>query len=605
MAGRGRDRVLPAWMAGAGNGVPPPPGPPSTSSNNWADVDQIATAAVLQEQDAELRATLAQQSGQKRDFGEVERAQTDDPALAKDKLLRMTHEIRGDRPGAADASRERGAGDWQHYKPPSAVLKEVAARNAQPRLGPRLPGPPPLQPPGPRRPPGPPPIQAPSQRQPDAAAAHMQPPAPPGGFAPGPQAHLGQPPSSSPHIGSADLSQQGPYGRSSQPNGAEAPPGQVAIRKEPSLERTTSNSSNGAAEAAASTPTELQRQRRPSYFAKPVIRAAPTPASQPEQPAPAMPNQASQAAPAPVKALPPLLLARLAKRGILPQADTAAPASTSTAAVHVQPAAAAAPAAVPAAAAAPMASGSEPLPEGWSQAVDPTYNHPYWYNVSTGERSWGAASGVAKAPPPPKPSGSQLPPGWSEAADPGTGLPYYFNAATGQTQWEHPTAAAGLSGPFVPSATFTGRAEGYVFKMGSKGLGYYQDTGPFGGEAAAAPLAAAPAAAMQVAAAASAESRERLNRREVIAAQQERRHAMHASRRQRDEIDPMDPSAYSDAPLGGWSSGMEGAQPRAADTTASGPLFQQRPYPAPGSVLRANQKLISGEPQIGPAVPRK
>jgi hypothetical protein len=32
-----------------------------------------------------------------------------------------------------------------------------------------------------------------------------------------------------------------------------------------------------------------------------------------------MPNQASQAAPAPVKALPPLLLARLAKRGILPQ----------------------------------------------------------------------------------------------------------------------------------------------------------------------------------------------------------------------------------------------------------------------------------------------
>lgn len=76
---------------------------------------------------------------------------------------------------------------------------------------------------------------------------------------------------------------------------------------------------DGAAEAAASTPTELQRQRRPSYFAKPVIRAAPTPASQPEQPAPAMPNQASQAAPAPVKALPPLLLARLAKRGILPQ----------------------------------------------------------------------------------------------------------------------------------------------------------------------------------------------------------------------------------------------------------------------------------------------
>ena len=56
----------------------------------------------------------------------------------------------------------------------------------------------------------------------------------------------------------------------------------------------------------------------------------------------------------------------------------------------------------------------------------------------------------------------------------------------------------------------------------------------------------------------------------------------------------MDPSAYSDAPLGGWTQGMDGAQPRAADTTASGPLFQSRPYPSPGAVLRANQKAIGG-----------
>ena len=64
-------------------------------------------------------------------------------------------------------------------------------------------------------------------------------------------------------------------------------------------------------------------------------------------------------------------------------------------------------------------------------------------------------------------------------------------------------------------------------------------------------------------------------------------------------------SSYSDAPLGGWTSGLEGAQPRAADTTATGPLFQQRPYPAPGAVLRQNQKLIAGggEPQIGPLAP--
>ncbi|XP_029129934.1 polyglutamine-binding protein 1 [Cajanus cajan] len=36
-----------------------------------------------------------------------------------------------------------------------------------------------------------------------------------------------------------------------------------------------------------------------------------------------------------------------------------------------------------------------------------------------------------------------------------------------------------------------------------------------------------------------------------------------------DELDPMDPSSYSDAPRGGWVVGLKGVQPRAADTTAT------------------------------------
>ncbi len=48
----------------------------------------------------------------------------------------------------------------------------------------------------------------------------------------------------------------------------------------------------------------------------------------------------------------------------------------------------------------------------------------------------------------------------------------------GATQWEPPAGGQSLSGPFVPSAAFTGAAEGYVFKMGPKGLGYYQDIMP-------------------------------------------------------------------------------------------------------------------------------
>ena len=95
-----------------------------------------------------------------------------------------------------------------------------------------------------------------------------------------------------------------------------------------------------------------------------------------------------------------------------------------------------------------------------------------------------------------------------------------------------------------------------------------------------------------------------------------------------DELDPMDPASYSDIPRylivsfhvnkyitilcsparnfhlycnnlhdhfyrGTWSSGLEmkGSAKTGVDVTASGPLFQQRPYPNPGAVLRANREM--------------
>lgn len=51
----------------------------------------------------------------------------------------------------------------------------------------------------------------------------------------------------------------------------------------------------------------------------------------------------------------------------------------------------------------------------------------------------------------------------------------------------------------------------------------------------------------------------------------------------------MDPAAYSDVPQGTWSDGLESNTTR-ADNTASGVLFQQRPYPSPGAVLAANKE---------------
>jgi polyglutamine-binding protein 1 len=62
----------------------------------------------------------------------------------------------------------------------------------------------------------------------------------------------------------------------------------------------------------------------------------------------------------------------------------------------------------------------------------------------------------------------------------------------------------------------------------------------------------------------------------------------------------MDPAAYSDAPRGTWSSGLipEGEAKTGVDTTANGPLFQMRPYPSPGTILKINAE--TDKTSIGP-----
>lgn len=65
------------------------------------------------------------------------------------------------------------------------------------------------------------------------------------------------------------------------------------------------------------------------------------------------------------------------------------------------------------------------------------------------------------------------------------------------------------------------------------------------------------------------------------------------TKNKKEALDPMDPASYSDIPRGGWNEGLDqrGKAKTGVDVTASGPLFQQRPYPSPGDILRANQSL--------------
>lgn len=71
-----------------------------------------------------------------------------------------------------------------------------------------------------------------------------------------------------------------------------------------------------------------------------------------------------------------------------------------------------------------------------------------------------------------------------------------------------------------------------------------------------------------------------------------------------DPLDPMDPSAYSDAPRGGWSRGL-GDDKGIADVGAGGALWEQRSLPSPGNVLKARQKRAeeqaAKEEPLGPS----
>ncbi|XP_015792304.1 polyglutamine-binding protein 1 [Tetranychus urticae] len=62
------------------------------------------------------------------------------------------------------------------------------------------------------------------------------------------------------------------------------------------------------------------------------------------------------------------------------------------------------------------------------------------------------------------------------------------------------------------------------------------------------------------------------------------------SKNLRNDLDPMDPASYSDScPRGRWSDGLETKVKAGADATVTGTAYQARPYPNPGAVLRMNK----------------
>ncbi|ONK81708.1 uncharacterized protein A4U43_C01F32070 [Asparagus officinalis] len=251
------------------------------------------------------------------------------------------------------------------------------------------------------------------------------------------------------------------------------------------------------------------------------------------------------------------------------------------------------------------------LPPDWVEAKDPASGSSYFYNEKTGQTQW-EYPGETACSQQNTPS-SSLPEDWEEAVDDSTGQKYYYNTKTNVSQWELPSTTNQVISQHadcVPTGyefNITGNHEPSYKKkcMGCGGWGvglvqawgycnhctrmlnlpYQQYSVPnFNGQEPKSFLTHKdhPGKMTSKQSSSSKPPLNKGNKRDS-----RKRH------KDDDELDPMDPSSYSDAPRGGWVVGLKGVQPRAADTTATGPLFQQRPYPSPGAVLRKNAEVAT------------
>lgn len=171
-----------------------------------------------------------------------------------------------------------------------------------------------------------------------------------------------------------------------------------------------------------------------------------------------------------------------------------------------------------------------------------------------------------------------LPDGWFEVGDPTTSRYYYWHVESGHVSWlppTHPRASISLPANIQKIALPSAEAAQAVEDLGAAAS---KDAEPSKEEDFEEPDFEEIERELL-------KEKKRKDRKREGRSRRDRK-----SDKEKDALDPMDPAAYSDIPRGGWSAGLElpGSAKTGVDSTASGPLFQQRPYPSPGDILRAN-----------------
>ncbi|KAM7507788.1 hypothetical protein LguiA_018241 [Lonicera macranthoides] len=248
------------------------------------------------------------------------------------------------------------------------------------------------------------------------------------------------------------------------------------------------------------------------------------------------------------------------------------------------------------------------LPLGWIESRDLASGVLYYYNEKSGKSQWERPTEDAVDTELPSSSPSPLPEDWQEVLDDTTGTKYYYNKKTHVSQWERPNSSQQVAlnhHDDMAGYAVNGSLLKKCIECGGWGVGLVQSWGYCNhctrilNLPQSQYLIARVEQQEQTLNTASTKedmgnrfSKQRSNSKPPMGRGKNRDNRKRGHEED-DELDPMDPSSYSDAPRGGWVVGLKGVQPRAADTTATGPLFQQRPYPSPGAVLRKNAEIAS------------
>ncbi|KAH9639222.1 hypothetical protein HF086_014086 [Spodoptera exigua] len=249
--------------------------------------------------------------------------------------------------------------------------------------------------------------------------------------------------------------------------------------------------------------------------------------------------------------LPPALAARLAKRGII----KATPEPVQNAEVPQ------------------TQTNEEIIAEDYDSKLDDRAKEHFWEGIEVLRKRWKAGKTV------PRENYLEykkkaleiwpLPPGWEEVYDEGFGQHYFWNVHNNLVCWlppAHPRA--------VPTESAAHLREERLLKEGDE----------------------------------SDDSSEASDQEVPQQVHKEKKHERrekdkdlvhHRNKRQRvkdNDLDPMDPAAYSDIARGSWTSGLDTHAKTGVDSTATGSLYQMRPYPAPGAILAANAKQSTPSP---------